>query len=119
MNRRCSAGCGSRCRTSGEKRRTPDTEAQRHGGIMKIKLGIVAAIVALAIAPVTGQNQRKIEILFLGHNSQHHNSNKFAPLLKEALAAEPFNFTYTTDLNDLNEANLAKYDELIIYANHN
>src|SRR5207237_4669444 len=86
-------------------------------------------VLALRLAPVPGQTQaqtqaqnpvapRKIEILFLGHNSPHHNSAKFEPMLKEALASEPFNFTYTADLKDLNDANLAKYDELMIYANH-
>src|SRR5438105_3899617 len=86
-------------------------------------------VLALYLAPVPGQTQgqtqaqtpaapRKIEILFLGHNSPHHNSAKFEPMLKDALASEPFNFTYTADPKDLNDANLAKYDELMIYANH-
>jgi type 1 glutamine amidotransferase len=78
-------------------------------------------VFALCLAPAIGQTPaapRKIEILFLGHKSPHHNSTKFAPMLKEALAAEPFNFTYSVDPADLNDANLAKYDEIIIYANH-
>src|SRR6266851_3035752 len=78
-------------------------------------------VFALCLAPVRGQTpaaSRKIEILFLGHNSQHHDSAKFEPMLKDALASEPFHFTYTADPKDLNDANLAKYDELMIYANH-
>ena len=78
-------------------------------------------VFALCLAPVPAQTPaapRKIEILFLGHNSPHHDSAKFEPMLKAALASEPFNFTYTADPKDLNEANLAKYDELMIYANH-
>ena len=78
-------------------------------------------VLALCLAPVPGQTPaapRKIEILFLGHNSTHHDSAKFEPMLKDALASEPFNFTYTADPKDLNDANLAKYDELMIYANH-
>jgi uncharacterized protein len=88
----------------------------------------ILAVAALAgfsmsLAPAPGQTPaptaaRKLEILFLGHTSVHHNSAKFAPMLKDALASEPFNFTYTNDPKDLSEANLAKYDELIIYANH-
>ena len=77
---------------------------------------------ALCLAPVPGQTPaapRKLEILFLGHNSPHHDSKKFEPMLKEALSSEPFNFTYSADPKDLNDANLAKFDELIIYANHN
>src|SRR5512145_1808674 len=75
---------------------------------------LLAASLLFALAPASGQAPRKIEILFLGHNSQHHNSAKYAPMLKEALASENFNFTYTADPNDLNEANLAKYDEVLI-----
>ena len=74
---------------------------------------------ALCLAPgQTPAAPRKIEILFLGHNSPHHDSAKFEPMLKDALASEPFRFTYTADPKDLNDANLAKYDELMIYANH-
>jgi type 1 glutamine amidotransferase len=80
---------------------------------------LLAASLLFGLAPASGQAPRKIEILFLGHNSQHHDSAKYAPMLKEALESENFNFTYTADPNDLNEANLAKFDELLIYANHN
>src|SRR5215510_11910569 len=88
---------------------------------MTMKNLITAAVFLLAIvlflAPAPGQ-PKKIEILFLGHNSKHHDSSKYEPMLKEALSSEPFNFTYTADPGDLNAANLAKYDELMIYANH-
>ena len=69
-----------------------------------------------ATASATGP--RRIEVLFLGHDSTHHDSARFAPMLKAALAPDGFNFTYTADPNDLNAANLAKYDALMIYANH-
>ncbi len=76
-------------------------------------------VVAMLAMPVAGQTgSRKIEILFLGHNSRHHDSGRYAPMLKAALAPEGFNFTYTADPNDLNAANLANYDALIVYANH-
>jgi len=61
---------------------------------------------------------RKIEILFLGHNSVHHNSEKNLPLLAAALANKGINFTYTTKTTDLNTDYLSKYDALMIYANH-
>jgi putative membrane-bound dehydrogenase-like protein len=61
---------------------------------------------------------RRVEILFLGHNSEHHNSEKFAPMLAMPLFQKGINLTYTADLNDLNAANLRKYDGLMIYANH-
>ena len=78
-------------------------------------------VLAFCLSPVPAQTpaaRRKLEVLFLGHKSQHHDSAKFAPMLKEALASEAFSFSYTDDLKDLNDANLAKYDELIVYANH-
>jgi len=61
---------------------------------------------------------RRVEILFLGHKSEHHNSAKFAPMLMTALFDKGINISYTDDPNDLNQANLAKYDGLLLYANH-
>lgn len=88
-----------------------------------------AAVVAVCLAaaalfaqgvtpPPAGAAQRKIEILFLGHNSRHHDSARFAPMLKEALASEGINISYTADPNDLNPEKLSSYDALMIYANH-
>lgn len=61
---------------------------------------------------------RKLEILFLGHNSEHHNAALYEPLLASALSKEGINFTYTDNPDDLNTENLEKYDGLMIYANH-
>jgi putative membrane-bound dehydrogenase-like protein len=61
---------------------------------------------------------RRAEVLFLGHNSKHHDSGKYAPWLSVKLFKSGINMSYTVDLNDLNPENLKKYDGLIIYANH-
>jgi uncharacterized protein len=61
---------------------------------------------------------RRIEILFLGHDSEHHNSGKYAPGLATTLFSRGINMTYTEDPADLNQANLRRYDGLVIYANH-
>src|SRR5690606_37123594 len=61
---------------------------------------------------------RQIEILLLGHASEHHNSALLLPMLTSALAKDGINFTYTEDPADLNPENLAYYDGLMIYANH-
>jgi putative membrane-bound dehydrogenase-like protein len=61
---------------------------------------------------------RKLEIFFLGHKSEHHNSAHYMPMLAAALSKEGIQFTYSDDPNDLNDANLEKYDGLMIYANH-
>ncbi len=60
----------------------------------------------------------RIELLFLGHASEHHNSALYLPLLASSLSKEGIFFTYTDNPNDLNAGNLAKYDGLVIYANH-
>ncbi|MET4083752.1 putative membrane-bound dehydrogenase-like protein [Pedobacter sp. UYP30] len=64
------------------------------------------------------ESARRAEVLFLGNEGRHHDSGKYAPWLAIELFKSGINLTYTTDLNDLNEENLAKYDGLIIYANH-
>jgi putative membrane-bound dehydrogenase-like protein len=61
---------------------------------------------------------RKIELLFLGHGSEHHNSARYMPLLASVLSKEGINFTYTDNPDDLNKETLALYDGLVIYANH-
>lgn len=61
---------------------------------------------------------RPIEILFLGHSSEHHNSSRYLPTLSAALSRDGIRFTYTENPTDLNPGNLALYDGLMIYANH-
>jgi putative membrane-bound dehydrogenase-like protein len=61
---------------------------------------------------------RRAEVLFLGNPGRHHDSGKYAPWLAIELFKSGINLTYTADPDDLNEANLGKYDGLIIYANH-
>ncbi|TLP70696.1 PVC-type heme-binding CxxCH protein [Maribacter sp. ACAM166] len=61
---------------------------------------------------------RRIEMLFLGHAIEHHNSRAYFPILASALTKDGINITYTEKPSDLNSDNLKKYDGLIIYANH-
>lgn len=61
---------------------------------------------------------RKIEILFLGHASEHHNSAMNMPMLASVLSKEGINFTYSDQPDVLNTETLSKYDGLMIYANH-
>lgn len=61
---------------------------------------------------------RKIEILLLGHNSEHHNSARYLPLLASTLSKEGINFTYTDDPDDLKPEILDRFDGLMIYANY-
>ena len=59
---------------------------------------------------------RRVEILFLGHDSQHHDSEKLMPMLAMPLFQKGINLTYTADPDDLNEETLNKYDGIMIYA---
>lgn len=61
---------------------------------------------------------RRVEILVLGHESEHHNSEKLMLYLGTPLFQKGINLTYTTDPNDLHEDVLYNYDGLMIYANH-
>ena len=62
---------------------------------------------------------RRLEILFLGHkNNQAHNSEKLASIFNKEYFKSGINITFTTNPDDLNESNLAFYDGLILYANH-
>ena len=81
------------------------------------KLALVAILYLLTNCQ-RSEVPRKIEVLFLGHNSEHHHSEAYLPLLASTLTPRGINFTYTADLNDLNSNNLAKYDALALYANY-
>ncbi len=60
----------------------------------------------------------RIEILFLGHSQEHHNARKYFPILATALTQSGINITYTEDPAALNSNNLAWYDGVLVYANH-
>jgi uncharacterized protein len=83
-------------------------------------LGALVAAEGLGPTPsaLSRVEGRRVEILFLGHDGPLHPSARYAPMLKAALAQHGVNFSYTSDPADLNAANLAHYDALLIYANH-
>src|SRR5436853_7902100 len=58
-----------------------------------------------------------LNVLFHGDNAGHKPTNRFA-LMQPALAPRGIDLTYTDNLDDLNSTNLARYDALVIYANH-
>ncbi|NIP57452.1 MAG: dehydrogenase, partial [Gemmatimonadetes bacterium] len=61
---------------------------------------------------------RRVRVLFLGHGSEHHDSGRYAPMLAAALGQDGIDVFYTEDPGALNPDNLARYDALIVYANH-
>ena len=60
---------------------------------------------------------RRIEILFLGADTDEHSSQKATALFVPAMAREGINVSWTDDVSDLNTRNLAKYDTLMVYGN--
>jgi putative membrane-bound dehydrogenase-like protein len=84
--------------------------------IMSKVLVIVCGLLALVGSPAFAESPR-IKVLFLGDNGHHKPIERAADLLAP-LARAGIDMAYTDDLNDLNNDNLARYDGLIIYANH-
>lgn len=78
----------------------------------------------VVIVSACGNNEsdsgpRRLELLFLGHkNDQHHNSGKLASILLRENFKSGINISFTADPDDMNKANLSRYDGLVIYANH-
>ncbi len=61
---------------------------------------------------------RRLELLFLGHQSKHHDSEKLADILSQEYFKSGINITYTTNPDDMLKDNFTLYDGLILYANH-
>jgi len=61
-----------------------------------------------------------IRVLFLGHESEHHDSNRFFPMLQQALGRDAVYFDYVTEVEEaLGDADfLGRFDALMMYANH-
>ena len=85
----------------------------------------------LQAAPAVGQDApaadtsagaadgRPIEVLFLGHASEHHHSAAFMPLLAAPLAQRGIHLTYVESPEAaLTPETLRHYDALLLYANH-
>ncbi len=92
---------------------------------MNVRLRLLTAIICLAsfgflAADKIKKNDepRRLEILFLGHKSQHHNSQQLADIFNKAYFKDGINITYSTDPNDMNEAYLQNFDGLVVYANY-
>ena len=64
--------------------------------------------------------EKAIRVLFLGHESEHHNSNKFYPILAKGLGRDAIYFDYVTSVEEAlgDAAYLNKFDALLLYANH-
>jgi len=80
---------------------------------------------AFLLAPVLSAVAKEadtgpVRVLFLGHEGEHHNSTKFFPMVSKALGKDAIYFEYVTTVGAaLDDAeHLAKFDALLLYANH-
>lgn len=77
-------------------------------------------LLALVVNPALAfaGTPRPVRVLFLGHASTHHNSTQYFPLLAERVKGEAIEFDYQTKPDCLSAENLAKFDAVMLYANH-
>ncbi len=84
---------------------------------------ILCLLAAVLLAPMLSfgkEAPRPIRILFLGHESKHHPSNDYFPILAKALGRDAIYFDYVTDVaTALDPEYLNRFDGLLLYANHN
>lgn len=90
--------------------------------ILRLVRGVLAVVAGLILvgAETLDATEGALRILFLGHESEHHNSNRFFPMLQQALGPDAIYFDYVTDVETaLGDAgHLARFDALMLYANH-
>ena len=87
--------------------------------VFTLVVTISVAIFFIAASTKSPLVPRRLEILFLGHQTnRHHNSERLADILTKEYFKQGINITFTTQPDDLNEVNLSNYDGLILYANH-
>ena len=89
---------------------------------MKTHAGIVAALLLLFHAGISSAfaSEGPVRVLFLGHESEHHNSNRFFPMLQQALGRDAIYFDYVTQVEDAfgDRDYLGRFDAVMMYANH-
>ena len=78
----------------------------------------ILPILLAFLACATTAMAEPIRVLFLGHESKHHDSAAHAAMLMESFGRDAIYFDYATQPDCLNRETLSKYDALLLYANH-
>ncbi|MEM7385547.1 MAG: PVC-type heme-binding CxxCH protein, partial [Verrucomicrobiota bacterium] len=83
-------------------------------------LALLVGFLAFAEVADPGSKTGPIRVLFLGHDSEHHNSNLYYPILAEALGPDGIYFDYVTTVEEAldDPEYLSEFDALLLYANH-
>jgi len=81
---------------------------------------LAGALTNLATTGLAETADGPIRVLFLGHESEHHDSNEYYPMLSRALGRDAIYFDYVISVEEAlgDPARLAKFDALLLYANH-
>jgi len=88
---------------------------------LTMPLALLAALsYALNKAETPAEKDGPVRILFLGHDSKHHDSNRYFPMLSKALGRDGIYFDYYTDVDEAlgDASHLSRYDGVLLYANH-
>ncbi len=85
---------------------------------MKKRFHVVLVLLITMLTACGREQEGPLQVLFLGHASTHHHSEKYMPLLASAMATEGIQFNYADDPAVLDEEILRHYDVLMLYANH-
>ncbi|MBT4224738.1 MAG: hypothetical protein HOD72_09770, partial [Opitutae bacterium] len=85
---------------------------------MKIQIPLLCVLLANIL--FTEALANPIRVLFLGHESKHHNSNDYYPMLAKALGRDAIYFDYVTSVEEAldDSGYLGRFDALLLYANH-
>ncbi len=78
---------------------------------------LLAAAVLAAGRLESESESRPLEVLFFGDDAYHHPLDRYA-IFKEAAGNRGLNLTYEKRMDALTPENLAQYDVLLVYANH-
>ena len=82
------------------------------------KFPLLTLLFVLVLSVIASAADRPIRVLFLGHESEHHNSGKYLPYLMANFGRDAIWFDYFTQPDCLNAETLAHYDAVMLYANH-
>jgi uncharacterized protein len=80
------------------------------------KFSLFLLLITNAVFAQNNPQPRRIEVLFLGDNGHHKPMDRYAQIAS-GLGAKGINFTFSDQLEDVNDKNLAKFDAILVYAN--
>ncbi|MFK7909182.1 MAG: PVC-type heme-binding CxxCH protein [Akkermansiaceae bacterium] len=84
----------------------------------RIFLIAVLSFLSLNTTSLAEKEARRLEVMFLGSPNRSHQPLDRFMTIRRALGPKGINFTYANQPTALTKDNLAKYDALLVYGNH-